>query len=227
MKRLLTLFFIALILLATNRGEDVIWAKESTVYYSFATEKKELALTFDDGPMKKNTPKILNILKEYNIKATFFLLGENMQGNEKIIQRIYQEGHQIGLHTYSHPNFNKLNKAQIQEEIYKNIELLQAIIDYTPTFIRPPYGIVTEDFLEIASEMKLTIISWSNDSLDWKKECNSDQIVNNALSKIHPGSIILMHDKSSNYLASRKALPRIIKRCLSLDYTFKTVKEFF
>lgn len=140
-----------------------------TVHYTVPTSKMELALTFDDGPLAKNTPQVLSILKENNIKATFFLLGENMYGNEKIIKQIIADGHEIGLHTYSHPNFYKCSEEEIRKEIDMNLDLLQKIANYKPKIIRPPYGIVTKSFLKIAQQKKLTIISWSNDSLDWKK----------------------------------------------------------
>lgn len=140
-----------------------------TVHYTVPTSKMELALTFDDGPLAKNTPQVLSILKKNNIKATFFLLGENMYGNEKIIKQIIADGHEIGLHTYSHPNFYKCSEEEIRKEIDMNLDLLQKIANYKPKIIRPPYGIVTKSFLKIAQQKKLTIISWSNDSLDWKK----------------------------------------------------------
>ena len=188
-----------------------------TVHYTVPTSKMELALTFDDGPLAKNTPQVLSILKENNIKATFFLLGENMYGNEKIIKQIIADGHEIGLHTYSHPNFYKCSEEEIRKEIDMNLDLLQKIANYKPKIIRPPYGIVTKSFLKIAQQKKLTIISWSNDSLDWKED---------ALTKIHPGAIILMHDKSSNYQESIKALPKIIKTLKEEGYSFKRISDF-
>lgn len=196
------------------------------VHYSFSTKSMDLALTFDDGPLANNTPKVLDILSAHGVKATFFLLGENMSGNEAIIKRIVREGHEIGLHTYSHPNFYKLSAAQIESEIDRNIELLQSIINYTPKIIRPPYGIVTKSFLKIAKKRNLTIVSWSNDSLDWKKNHGAKQIYDDALAKIHPGAVILMHDKSANYRESVKSLPRIIERLQSDGYSFRTVSEF-
>lgn len=197
-----------------------------TVHYTVPTSKMELALTFDDGPLAKNTPQVLSILKKNNIKATFFLLGENMYGNEKIIKQMIADGHEIGLHTYSHPNFYKCSEEEIRKEIDMNLDLLQKIANYKPKIIRPPYGIVTKSFLKIAQQKKLTIISWSNDSLDWKKGHNANQIYEDALTKIHPGAIILMHDKSSNYQESIKALPKIIKTLKEDGYSFKRISDF-
>lgn len=224
MKKILKIIVIIVFFLQGNVLR--VNAQAHHVYYSFQTTENKLALTFDDGPSSKNTNQVLDILKKYNVKATFFLLGENMVGNETIIRRIVDEGHEIGLHTFSHPNFYKLNKDQIHNEIVKNIQTLKRIIPYNPKYIRPPYGIVTEDFLNLMDLYQLKIIAWSNDSLDWKSSKSSDDIVNLALSKIHPGSIILMHDKSNNYLCSRKALPRIIDKCLKLGYEFGTISEF-
>lgn len=210
-----------LTLLTTGQTESL-----PTVHYSLPTDKMDLALTFDDGPLAKNTPAVLDVLKKYNVKATFFLLGENMDGNEALIRRIVAEGHEIGLHTYSHPNFYKISTAEIEKEIDTNISLLRKITTYTPKVIRPPYGIVTKPFLRIAKKKNLTIISWSNDSLDWKKGHTAQTIINDALTKVHPGAIILMHDKSSNYKESIKALPKIIEKLQSEGYTFKRVSDF-
>lgn len=196
------------------------------VHYSLPTNEMELALTFDDGPLNKNTSKVLDILKENNVKATFFLLGENMVGNEAIMQRILDEGHEIGLHTYSHPIFTKINYEQTEKEIDLNIDLLYKICHYRAKIIRPPYGIISKNFLKIAKAKKLKIISWSNDSLDWKKGHTTKMIYEDALAKTHPGSIILMHDKSNNYQQSIKALPLIIRKLKSEGYSFKRVSDF-
>lgn len=190
----------------------------------FITDSKEIALTFDDGPDCNNTPKILSILDQYNIKATFFVLGQNAIKYPYIIKDILNKGHCIGLHTYSHPNFNHLTKSEIENEIKLNQKVVADIINYKPTIIRPPYGIVTDDFLCICAKMGLSVFTWSKDSFDWKTKNSSYQIVRNVTEDIKKGSIILMHDKSANQKNSSLALPSIIEKLTNDGFKFVTLK---
>ncbi|HBD06350.1 MAG TPA: polysaccharide deacetylase [Firmicutes bacterium] len=199
--------------------------KPRTIYNHFVTDKMQVALTFDDGPSNESTPKVLEILKEKNIKATFFILGENIKKNSEQLKNIVKDGHQIGLHSYTHPNFHQLSAKEIRDELKKNQEEIASYINFKPTIVRPPYGIITNNFLSVATEMNLTIFTWTIDTLDWKSGNNCDCIVSNGLKKLNKGSIILMHDKSKNHLNSIKALPRLIDKIKELGYEFVTLKS--
>lgn len=216
-----------LVLALLNPINSEIANAYSHVNYVLPTHDMKVALTFDDGPYAINTPYVLDILKEENVKATFFLLGENFKGNEDLIRHIVVEGHEIGLHTYTHPNFYKLNYEEIKKEIVDNIRGIESIIGYAPNFIRPPYGIITDDFLCICEKLDLTVICWSVDTLDWKVGQNSSDMVKTVCQELRPGSIILMHDKSANYKCSRAALRRIIRTIKNEGYNFATLSEFF
>lgn len=124
------------------------------------------ALTFDDGP-SLNTPSLLKMLADYKIKATFFLLGRNVKYYPGIVRQIEAEGHEIGNHTWSHPNLRVLSFARQQEELVATDELLRSM-GITPLYMRPPYGNFDERTIQIANEMGIDIILWSLDSHDWK-----------------------------------------------------------
>lgn len=124
------------------------------------------ALTFDDGP-SPNTPVLLNMLNEYGIKATFFLLGQRAIAQPDIVRRIDAEGHEIGNHSWSHPNLRMMDSERQREELCKTDQILRDI-GVTPLYVRPPYGAFDERVIKIAQELGVDIILWSLDSRDWK-----------------------------------------------------------
>lgn len=124
------------------------------------------ALTFDDGP-SGNTASLLDMLKEYDISATFFLLGLNAQNNPEIVARIKEEGHEIGNHTWTHPNLRLLSADKQAAEIIRTDNLLRSY-GITPLYMRPPYGSFDERTVAIAEKMGISVILWSLDSNDWK-----------------------------------------------------------
>lgn len=199
-------------------------AETTPVHNHISTANQEIALTFDDGPDVDNTPKILDILERYNIKATFFMLGQNVDAHPEVVKKVFEQGHAIGLHTYTHPNFNRLNKEEIRKEILVNRDAIEKATGYRSDIIRPPYGIVNDDFLCVAKELDLTVYTWSRDSFDWKTSNKETEIIRNVTDGVHPGNIILMHDKTSNQLHSRNALPRIIAFLKNRGYRFVTLK---
>ncbi|AIE79150.1 Peptidoglycan N-acetylglucosamine deacetylase [Bacillus cereus] len=128
------------------------WVEKYAYAFSGPYNKAEVALTFDDGPDLEFTPKILDKLKQYNVKATFFLLGENAEKFPNVVKRIANEGHIIGNHTFSHPNLAKVNDAEYRNQIIKTEEILNRLAGYAPKFIRPPYGEILENQLKWATE---------------------------------------------------------------------------
>ena len=179
--------------------------------------KAMIALTFDDGP-NHNTNKILNILEKYKIKATFFILGTNIEGNEAVIKRMNEFGMEIGNHTYSHKLLTKLKQEQIIEEIEKVDQTLFAITGKYPTLIRPSYGSTNE---KIRSLLNRPIILWNVDTLDWKYH-SSKNIYNRVVKHVQDGNIILMHDI---YNATANSLELIIPKLLDMGYQFVTISE--
>lgn len=188
---------------------------------------KEVALTFDDGPDQIYTPQILDVLKESNVKATFFLVGSKMLEYPEIVQRIQAEGHAIGGHSYSHPDFRKMSPEMVFEtEVEKTQEILEDILGYQPTFLRPPYGAITDQQIEYLAQRNLKIINWSIDTFDWDKKQNSIAELTGKIERyLHEGAIILMHSAGSDRKNTVQALPKIIKFLIAQGYHLTTIPE--
>ena len=192
------------------------------------TEQKELdpsgkyvAFTFDDGPHPNVTPRILQTLKEYNIKSTFFMLGNQVEKYPDIAKQVADNGHEIGNHTYNHPNLRKLSNEEMMEEIRSTNEIITLTTGEEPTLLRPPYGIYTNEVLNYATTNGYSTILWSVDSLDWKSK---DASAINSVVTQHTtnGSIVLMHDI---YAETADALPQLIQSLQMNGYEFITVSE--
>ena len=183
-------------------------------------EKPKIALTFDDGPNTKYTPVLLEGLKERNVKATFFLIGENAEKpeNREIIERMYQEGHLIGNHTYSHVEIAKVDNDTAIEELKKTNQIIREITGEEVLFMRPPFG---EWQKELEREIDLIPVMWSVDPLDWTT-ANVDEVVNKVIAEVEEDDIILLHDC---YESSVQAALRIVDLLLAEGYEFVTVDE--
>ena len=165
------------------------------IKYGSAKGKSEIVLTFDDGPHPILTPKLLDILKIENIKAIFFVLGENVAAgkNIDIVKRAYDEGHIIGNHTYSHKNLRTLSESEIRNEIVKTEELIRDFLT-VPKLLRPPFGSTNQTVNKIIQELGYTSVLWNVDTLDWQKK--SIKWVEDSIEHItlREDSIVLMHD---------------------------------
>lgn len=181
-------------------------------------ETKKIALTFDDGPHPYYTEELLDGLAERNVKATFFLLGQNIEGREEIIKRMAEEGHLIGNHTYYHVDITRLEDDEACREILDTSEKITAITGQPVEYIRPPFGNWDK---ELECEVTMLPIFWSVDTLDWTTR-NVDQIVQKVVTDIEENDIILMHD---SYDSTVKAALRIIDLLQAEGYEFVTADE--
>ena len=182
--------------------------------------KKVLALTFDDGPHSKYTPKLLAILKKYDAKATFFILGSCVAENEEIIKTAYSQGNEIATHGYSHKIMTKLSTDALIKDIKLSLDAINPNISEEITLLRPPYGIVNEKVMKTLNKFGLTCIKWDLDSLDWKLR-NTNKITERVLKQVSDKKIILMHDI---YKTSVEAVECILQE-LKDEYSFVTVSE--
>lgn len=180
--------------------------------------KPVVALTFDDGPNASSTPILLDGLKERKVRATFFLIGENVEKdeNEKIVKRMYEEGHLIGNHTYTHCNLSKLETGEAKKELEQTDTVIEKITGKQPAFARAPYG-----ELPVDSEQDLSriYIGWTVDPLDWMTE-DAGAVVKTVVEEINPGDVILLHDC---YPSSVQAAIRIVDLLQGKGYEFVTV----
>jgi peptidoglycan/xylan/chitin deacetylase (PgdA/CDA1 family) len=221
------IIIITFILLFLNIG--IICIKGSTIEYSQREEhlislyndKKLLVLTFDDGP-SKYTSSLLDMLNEKNVKVTFFVLGEQAEKFPELVQREYNEGHLVCIHSYTHKFFTKISKEQVEEQITLTQDILKNLIDYSPRYIRVPYGLINDSVESILKEYNLENILWNVDSLDWKyKEKNAT--VEHIKETLTGNDIILMHDIIQSSIESAK---EIIDYYTNLGYEFVTIDEF-
>ena len=180
--------------------------------------KPVAALTFDDGPNASSTPILLDGLKERKVRATFFLIGENVEKdeNEKIVKRMYEEGHLIGNHTYTHCNLSKLETGEAKKELEQTDTVIEKITGKQPVVARAPYG-----ELPVDSEQDLSriYIGWTVDPLDWMTE-DAGAVVKTVVEEINPGDVILLHDC---YPSSVQAAIRIVDLLQGKGYEFVTV----
>ncbi len=181
---------------------------------------KCIALTFDDGP-GIYTDKLLSYLQSYKAKATFFMIGPSAQRYPSIVKRVFDNGHQIGNHTWSHPSLPGLSPAQVQNEISSTNNILQGITGVKPTTLRPPYGATNAAVQRVVSNLGMSSILWSVDTRDWADR-NSNIVCNRTISNTRPGAIILMHDI---HRTSVDAVPCILQNLSSQGYQFVTVDK--
>ena len=180
---------------------------------------KKIAITFDDGPHPKYTLKLLDGLKERNVKATFFVIGENVLNNPDVIKRMAEDGHLIGNHTYSHVQLTCISEEKAIAEINKTSELITTYAGVSPKYIRPPYGMYSD---ALKRETNLTPVLWTVDPRDWSV-LNTDSVVKHVLKRAKNGDIILLHDI---FDTSVEAAFQIIDALKAEGYEFVTVDEF-
>lgn len=195
------------------KGEDL----EKYNEYIKKRSRKAVALTFDDGPNPNTTPVALELLKKYNAKATFFMVGRAVAGNEDIIKQVVAEGHQIGNHSWSHPLLTKISLEEAKSQINDTTEALKKVSGKDVHIMRPPYGGINST---IQAAVDQSFILWDIDTLDWKNR-NTASIMKE-VRKTQPGSIILMHDV---HQTSIDALPTVLQYLTEQGFELVTIDE--
>ncbi|RJX29141.1 MAG: polysaccharide deacetylase family sporulation protein PdaB [Dethiobacter sp.] len=190
------------------------------IYYVDTTEKKA-AFSFDASWGATYTPTILEILRNNNIKTTFFLTGFWVEKYPDMVKKIVEEGHEIGNHTYSHPHLNSLSEEQIKTELKKVGNMILELTEKQPDLFRPPFGEYSNKVITAAEKCGYRTIQWSIDSLDWK-ELGKEPMVKRVTESIHPGAIILFHN-NGKYTA--EALPEIIAYVKEKGYEVVPISE--
>jgi len=163
---------------------------------------------------------ILATLKKNNVHATFFLEGRWVKNHPELAEMITAAGHEVGNHSYTHPNMKRLSAGMVRQEIQKTNEVIKATTGKMPTWLAPPSGSFRDEVVKIAAEEKLGTIMWSVDTIDWQKP-TPDVLVNRVMGKIHNGAIILMHPTES----TAKALDQLIKQIKNKNLELDTVTE--
>ncbi len=213
---------LVLSLLFLVRMLSVSPSAEIKVYRSVETEKKQISLTFDDGPHPSLTPKILQILAKYDVPATFFMVGQNVINYPTAAKQVILAGHEVGNHTFTHPHIAALNEKAIFEEIGKCEDALEELCEYRPHLLRTPQGALTENLERCLAEDDYILVLWSLDTRDWDNKSTA-YIVQAVLQNIKAGDIILMHDYIGYNSKTPEALEQIIPKLLAEGYEFVTV----
>jgi len=185
-------------------------------------DRRVIALTFDDGPWS-TTPKVLEILKENKISATFFMIGKHLQAYPQIAKQVVAGGHAIGNHTWNH-GYGKYTPAAATAEIQRTNDLLYQITKVRTGLFRPPAGILNNGLADYSRSQKGTVILWSNDSLDWRSPL-PQTMVNNVLKNARSGGIVLLHDGGGDRSRTITALPGIIRELKIRGYEFVTIPQ--
>jgi cellulose synthase/poly-beta-1,6-N-acetylglucosamine synthase-like glycosyltransferase/peptidoglycan/xylan/chitin deacetylase (PgdA/CDA1 family)/spore germination protein YaaH len=198
--------------------------------------KKKIAITFDDGPDPRWTPKILDVLKEKNVPATFFVIGVDASQAPELLKREYAEGHDIGNHTYTHPNFDEISKTQIRWELNLTQRLIESTIGVKSILFRPPFGIdhqpeYAEEVaqLPVAQDMGYLIVGQKIDPHDWQlhdgKQMPAKDLVEAVMRQAEDGNIILFHDGGGDRAQTVAALPMVIDELRAQGYQFVAVSD--
>jgi peptidoglycan-N-acetylglucosamine deacetylase len=189
-----------------------------------SNNEKVIALTIDDGPWPKTTLQMLDILKQNDVKATFFWVGQALQANPEIAKQVVAEGHAIGNHTWHHW-YKKMDAATAKSEIERTSELIYKITGVKTSLFRPPGGFLNNGLATYAKSQKNSVIMWSLTSADTDPRAKPQAFVNNVLKGAKPGAIVLMHDGGGDRHRTVQALPQIISGLKQQGYRFVTVPE--
>jgi peptidoglycan/xylan/chitin deacetylase (PgdA/CDA1 family) len=184
-------------------------------------DRKEVALTFDDGPHPAYTPRLLQILKQYHAKATFFVVGEQAERNPDLIRAEIAAGDSVGNHTYDHVSLVKIPQAYVGTEIKACGEVLRQITGHAPHLFRPPGGNYDDSVTDVSQALGYTMVLWTDDPGDYASPGN-DIIMSRLLGKINNGSIILLHDGVEQTVA---VLPRLLQYLKDHGYQTVTIDE--
>ncbi|HEX4638397.1 MAG TPA: polysaccharide deacetylase family protein [Chthoniobacterales bacterium] len=181
-----------------------------------------IAMTFDDGPSAKLTPKLLDLLAEHHIKATFFLIGQNAAENAELAAREAREGHEVANHSWSHPNLAKMSDDAVRAQLRKTDDTIKSAVGKSPVLMRPPYGSITPRQKKwINQEFGYKVVLWDVDPLDWRRPGPS-AVCNRILKNTRAGSIVLAHDIHPGTI---EAMPCVFKELEAKGFKFVTVSE--
>ena len=199
---------------------DCVFADLEFVVRSVKTQERVVALTFDDGPTRY-MDDILAVLEEYQVKATFFLIGSQLNRYSSYVKRLIPEGHSIGNHSYDHRHISVQSEADLLKNIAKTQLLFYDFLGVLPIYYRPPYGDVNETQELLLRKHFSYLVRWSIDPKDWDRKRSQDDIINHVVTSLKPGSIVVLHERKQ----TSKFLPELILaiqqegyQLVSLDY---------
>lgn len=194
---------------------DVLAVKRVLPVYSVEREDRVISVTFDASWGGDKTLGILDLLDEYDARATFFLVGIWVDKYPQLVEEIHSRGHEIGNHSASHPHMTQISESQMRQELDKCSDMIEELTGKRPTLFRPPYGDYNNKVVTLSRDEGYEVVQWSVDSLDWKNR-GVDDLVRRATANVQPGDIILFHN-DSEYIV--EALPRILQAYRDQGFT--------
>lgn len=167
------------------------------IYRRGVSDRPWVALTFDDGPSPDYTPRILDILKEHNVPATFFMVGAHVEAYPEIARRVVEEGHEVGNHTWSHLNVPTASTPRLYDEMIRTTWTIADVTGAYPQFVRPPRGLYDGRFGRMANVLGQRMVLWTLSSRDWRYGTTAQAITARIASRVRPGDILLFHDSGA------------------------------
>lgn len=206
-----------------NKGRRY-YEQTGEVVWEIKTTDKIVAITFDDGPDPEYTPRVLELLAQYEAKATFFIIGQNAEKNPELVLRQYEEGHELANHTFTHPWTTSIQT--LDKELKQTNEIIFSITGFRPTLFRPVGGQYTDDMISTAVKngFKVVMWSWHQDTEDWANP-GVQKIVDTVLTGTKPGNVILFHDSGGDRRQTLEALDKILPELKKQGYQFVTITE--
>lgn len=192
------------------------------IYCVDDNNKKTIAISFDAAWGNEDTQTLINILKKYNVQATFFVVGAWVDKYPESVKQLSDAGHDIGNHSNSHPHMPQLSVEQMTNELKSCNEKVAAVTGKTPVVFRAPYGDYNNSMIKTVESLGMHTIQWDVDSRDWKKEYTTDMIVKGVTENVKSGSIVLFHNAAVN---TPEALPIILEKLIAEGYQFKLIKD--
>ena len=221
---LFIILFVLLCLVICSQSHSINICAQGEVYRSVKTDSMKIALTFDDGPHPYLTEEILDILQQYHINATFFMVGCNVYNYPEAARAVIRDGHEVGNHTFSHCLFHRISENTIKEELGKCEDALEELCEYRPHLFRPPQGVLNPYVEQCSEDEDYMLILWSLDTRDWETK-DAGAISRLVLENVQPGDIILMHDYIGRGSQTPDALRSMIPALLERGFEFVTVSE--
>ena len=188
-----------------SRSQEVcaIVTHKKLPIYAVETDENKVAISFDAAWGADKTQNILSLCEEYNVKATFFLVGFWIDKYPDMVKEIYNRGFEIGIHSSTHPDMTKLTRTEMRQELTENMLQIKELTGFTPKLFRPPYGYCNNNLIDVCEDLGLSCIKWSVDSLDWKG-LSASEISGRVTSRVCNGSIVLFHNNSDNIIGGLK-----------------------
>lgn len=210
---------------ASDKGREY-YETRGDIVWEVPTESRVIALTFDDGPDPVYTPQIAALLKQYQAKSTFFVVGNRVSQYPEIVKALANDKHEIANHTYNHPDIRRISSGRLLEEVQKTQETIYEATGIRPRLFRPPGGYYNQTVINTAKQAGFLVIMWSwhQDTRDWS-DPGVKKIVDKVLNNARNGDIVLFHDYGGNRKQTLQALEQILPELKNRGYQFVTVSE--